>query len=142
MRPLALLLLLAGVACAPPVTVTTDAKPGQAEAVALALGIYGAAGTPSIAWAEGWQLTCQAGTGFFDPRVAGECLGGSFDVANGQVWVAWPAGAQHVRDVAGDLAHELAHFVRPEVENHDHPWFRAGGAVEQAAAAIAAMEAP
>jgi hypothetical protein len=133
-----LALVAAASGCSPPVTVTTDAKPGQAQAVAIALDVYGASEAPPIAWAEDWQLTCDNGQGFRDPRVGNDCLGGTHDPNNGQVWVAWPSTATHVRDVALSLSHELAHVVL-DLDGHEHAWFLAGGAVDVAAAAIRGM---
>lgn len=133
----AMLLCAVAVGCEPVVTVTTAPKPGQGEAVARILAMYGAEGSPDIAWAEGWQLTCDNGTGFVDSRSGTtECLAGTTDQNNRQVWVAWPPSATHVRDVGWALAHELRHWAMPAEVHEDATFVLNVGA---AAAMVAAM---
>lgn len=111
-----LALLLGGCEAPPESTVESPPKPGQAEAVALALAAYGLpADTPvPIAWLDGWECLNDHPEA---PRAV-ECIVGMRDSRSGQVWIAWPAGRTHVRDVSGTLAHEVAHIVDSFDDRH------------------------
>lgn len=88
-------------------TTSSPPKPGQEDAVAMALAAYGLpASTPvPIAWVDAECLNGLSGA----PDVQ-ECIAGWRDSNNGQVVIAWHPGATHVRDVRHTLAHEIAHI--------------------------------
>jgi hypothetical protein len=104
-------ILLGG--CGPAVEdiVVSPPKPGQEEAVRIALAAYELPATTPvpIAWVDGWCLNDHPRA----PKGEDRCIGGIRDQDNGQVWIAWREGYAHVRSVAETLAHEILHIKSP-----------------------------
>jgi hypothetical protein len=137
LRALACLIVVSLCGCYPPVGPPDQeppAKPQQAQALDVVLGVFGAPsalGGPAVRWREGAALDCGNGAGWVD----GPCIAGLFDVhAPEEVQVAWRAGDTFSRT---GLAHELAHWYRyargldPD-QSHRGPDFAPGGSVERA----------
>lgn len=111
-----------------------DPQPGEAEAVAAAMGFYGSDARPKVFWAEGADLDCivpsNGKRGFSTPE---GCL-------EGWTWnPLYVTAALRPGDRLCDtaLAHELAHNVLLRhfvVDRHHHraEWWAAGGRVDQA----------
>lgn len=133
---LLLVLLLAGCAGAQ----RPAAKPRQAEAVALVWHLYGRSDPPpAVRWMEGTELDCTSPAGHLGMRYGDGCMAGIS--VQGTVLVVWHTGESFS---ATALAHELLH-QRLERETGDaddahagRAW-RAGGELERAVAALAAV---
>lgn len=122
MRVVLVAVLLSGCVVTP-----NEARPGQAEAVELAWGVYGSPEpAPGIHWMAGADLDCMDGFGWTDDAtgVGETCLQGRSLIAQRVAQIAIREGDRFSETA---LVHELYHFALHDLTGDADAWHEGAG---------------